>query len=149
MCRLRPKLATIRTATLLPTTAPALPKAAPAVLSTGNVFLTASATSSKKTTMSATRAQTRTGMIRTAQTFVPTVSNSNRSYSISLDSANCVVDGTAAGNEAILLCDSSDETSWCCDANRVAYNCCTKSGATTFSLPFGTQVAMIGLGRLR
>ncbi|KAM0718478.1 hypothetical protein Q7P37_005548 [Cladosporium fusiforme] len=55
----------------------------------------------------------------------------------------CTYDYTAAGNEAILLCNPDDESSWCCDDNRASFNCCEKAGATTFSVSFGTQVAMI------
>lgn len=57
--------------------------------------------------------------------------------------ANPRTDGTAAGNEAILLCDEHDEASWCCDANRVFFNCCQRDGVTTFSATFATPVAQI------
>jgi hypothetical protein len=64
-------------------------------------------------------------------------------HSIIANGTNVLLDGSAAGNEAILLCDPNDDASWCCDANRVAFDCCAKSDATTFSLPFGTEVAVI------
>jgi hypothetical protein len=92
--------------------------------------------------MSATRARTSTGLTRIALAFALTVSNLSL-YSIILDITNVVLDGAAAGNEAILFCDKSDFTSWCCDANR-SFNCCTESDATTFSLRLGAEVATIG-----
>jgi hypothetical protein len=80
-------------------------------------------------------------MTRIARTSAPTVSNLSL-YLILLDSTNVLLDGSAAGNEAILFCDPSDLTSWCCDGNR-SFDCCNNADATSFSLRFGTEVGVI------
>src|SRR5579871_1394906 len=52
----------------------------------------------------------------------------------------CTYGKTAAGNEAILRCQSG---LYCCDKNRLAGDCCTDPGFITFSLADGQAVATI------
>src|SRR5215471_13305704 len=52
----------------------------------------------------------------------------------------CTYQKSAAGNEAILRCQSGV---YCCDKNRVSGNCCTDKGFISFSLADGNVVAAI------
>ena len=61
--------------------------------------------------------------------------------------ADVVADLTANGNEALLQCDSSDDSSWCCDANRPELSggqACCDTSATRFGISKGQQIFMGG-----
>ncbi|KAK3175931.1 hypothetical protein OEA41_007253 [Lepraria neglecta] len=102
----------------------------PAVHKVGPASPMGSAIYRTKATMDVIHVPTKRGSRAAARRFVLTVRSGYSAQAYEERDADCIVDKTAAGDEAILQCSSG---SYCCDTNRPTTGCCDTS-TSRFSL---------------